>query len=201
MSADPAHTASVSIVRRPGEAEPQPAAVRPADLAALYQRYHHRLRRHAAANLPASLQHEADVALMTVFTRLVKARSDGRLKEPRNWEAFLVTAVTNACRDIVKTARENEEIDVSDPRTHRDADPDPTGDAAVDHLEHAARVDRARAALEALGERSRTIVIGAEVYERTNRDLGKELGLTGQRVGQLYDEALEQLREEVNRNP
>ena len=45
------------------------------------------------------------------------------------------------------------------------------------------------------------IVIGKEGYERTNRDLGKELGLTGQRVGQLYDQALEQLREEVNRSP
>jgi len=45
------------------------------------------------------------------------------------------------------------------------------------------------------------IVIGREFHERTNRDLGKELGLTGQRVGQLYDEALEQLREEVNRDP
>ena len=56
--------------------------------------------------------------------------------------------MTNACRDIVKTARESEEIDDSDPRTHRDAEPDPTGDAAVDHLEHAARIDRARAALD-----------------------------------------------------
>jgi DNA-directed RNA polymerase sigma subunit (sigma70/sigma32) len=45
------------------------------------------------------------------------------------------------------------------------------------------------------------IVIGKEGYERTNRDLGMELGLTGQRVGQLYDQALEQLREEVNRSP
>ena len=56
--------------------------------------------------------------------------------------------MTNACRDIVKTARESEEIDDSDPRTHRDAEPDPTGDAAVDHLEHAARIDRARAGVE-----------------------------------------------------
>jgi RNA polymerase sigma factor (sigma-70 family) len=154
-----------------------------------------------SGSLSSSLQHEVDGALMTVFTRFVDDRAAGRLKEPKNWEAFLVTAVTNACRDIVKSARENKEIDHSDPRTHRDAKPDPTGDAAVDHLEHAARVDRARAALETLDERSRTIVIGKEVYERTNRDLGKVLGLTGQRVGQLYDQALRQLREEVNRNP
>jgi RNA polymerase sigma factor (sigma-70 family) len=191
----------VSVDRQPAEAEPKLATVQPVDLAALYQRYHDRLRRYAEWSLPSSLQHEADAALMTVFTRLVHARTTGRLKEPKNWEAFLVAAVTNACRDIVKTARDNEEIDDSDPRTHRDAEPDPTGDAAVDHLEHAARVDRARVALETLDERSRTIVIGKEGYERTNRDLGKELGLTGQRVGQLYDQALEQLREEVNRSP
>ena len=187
--------------RQSGKAEPKLATVRAADLAALYQRYHHRLRRHAEWRLSASLQQEADAALMTVFTRLVEARADGRLKEPENWEAFLITAVSNACRDIVKAARDNDEIDDSDPRAHRDADPDPTGDAAVDHLERAARVDHARAALETLDERARTIVIGREFHERTNRDLGKELRLTGQRVGQLYDQALKQLREEVNRDP
>ncbi len=200
MPARPAHTAAVSVDRQPAEAEPEPVAAQPVDLAALYQRYHDRLCRHARGFLPRSLQHEVDAATMTVFMRLVDARATGRLKEPRSWEAFLVAAVTNACRDIVKVTRENEEIDDSDPRTHRDCEADPTGDGAVDHLEHAARVDLARAALQTLDERSRTIVIGKEIHRRTNRDLGRELGLSGQRVGQLYDQALRQLSEEVTRN-
>lgn len=200
MHPRPAHTAAVSVDRQPAEAEPEPVAAQLVDLAALYQRYHDRLSRHARWCLPSSLQHEVDPAIMTVFTRLVDARATGRLKESKSWEAFLVAAVTNACRDIVKAARDNEKIDDSDPRTHRDCETDPTGDAAVDHLEHAARVDLARAALQTLDGRSRTIVIGKEFHGRTNRDLGRELGLSGQRVGQLYDQAVRQLREEVTRN-
>ncbi|MDX5970207.1 sigma-70 family RNA polymerase sigma factor [Rhodococcus opacus] len=176
------------------------AAVPPIDIGALYEAHHVRLRRHAQARLPSSFHHEVDVALMTVFARLVQARAEDRLPEPRSWEAFLVAAVTRACQDLIKTARNNDEIDDNDPRTHRDAETDPTGETAVHLVEHADRVVRASAALETLDDRSRLIVIGKDGYERTNRDIGVELGLSGQRVGQLYDQALKQLREEVDRN-
>jgi RNA polymerase sigma factor (sigma-70 family) len=136
---------------------------------------------------------------MNVFTRIAGKRDTGSMEEPENWEAFLVTAVTNACRDIVKATHPAEEIDDSEPQTHRGIEPDPTGDAAVDRLDHATRVDRAKAALETLDERSWVIVIGKNYFDRTNRDLGKELGLTGQRVGQLYDRAIKKLWEEVTR--
>jgi len=137
---------------------------------------------------------------MTVFKRLVDARAAGRCAEQPNWEAYLVTAVTNACRDIIKGERADEEIDDADPRIHRDAAPDPTADTAIDHLEHDTRVAAAAAALDTLDERSRTIIIDRYVHELTNRAIGENLRLTGRRVGQLHDEALRQLRKEVNRN-
>lgn len=192
------HTAEVSVDRQ--HEKGKAAAVTPPDVGALYEEHHVRLRHHARARLPNNLRHEVDVALMTVFSRLVQARAENRLPSPRSWEAYLVTAVTRACLDIIKTARDNEEIDDGDPRTHRDAEPDPTGDAAVDLVQYANRVALVSAALNTIDSRSRSIVIGKDGHGRTNRDIGIELGLSGQRVGQLHDQALRQLREEVNRN-
>jgi RNA polymerase sigma factor (sigma-70 family) len=195
----PLHTSSVSTT--PPD-HPEPAAPLPAtrvDVAALYQQHHRRLRKHARQRLPNHLDHEADTALMTVFTKLLDMTIDGRLTEPDNWEAYLVRAVTNACHDIVKsTSKNDEEIDEDDPRIHRDTPTDPTGDTAADRADRAGRTRLAKAALDTLEPRLRTIAFGILGHERSNRDLGIELGLTGQRVGQLCKTALQQLRDEVN---
>jgi RNA polymerase sigma factor (sigma-70 family) len=192
----------VSTAQQPDDADPEllsPPVTR-FDVAALYRLHHGRLRRHAERALPDDLCHEADVVLMTVFTRLVNKQSLGQLTEQPNWEAYLVRAVTNACIDILKAAKNDTEIDDNDPRVHRDARTDPTGDTAAAALDRSVDAHRARDALDTLEPRLRAVVIGKVFHERTNRDLGTELDLSGQRVGQLYRQALQQLREEVNRH-
>ena len=189
-------SASQEAGEAPGSTE-GPAA----DPGALYERYHGTLRRYAEAKLPARLRSEAGTALSMVFERLLNYRKENQMPRPSNWEAYLRGAVYNACKDLTK-ARQAEEVDDGDPRMHRDALRDPTGDSAVEHFEHfehAERTDRAKAALDALDERSRAIVIGKHAHRRTNKELGDELNLTGQRVSQLHKEALKRLKEEVNR--
>lgn len=170
------------------------------DLAPLYEKYKDRLERHARAVLPHYLRPDSENALMKVFAHLASLQAVDRLPEPDNWEAYLVRSVTNACKDILKARRETPaQIDDDDPILYGDAQPDPTSQQVVDKLEKADRVRIVREAIQSLDERSQTIVIGKYYSGQNNRELGRRLGLTGQRVGQLHNEALRQLREEVNR--
>ncbi|WP_410644614.1 sigma-70 family RNA polymerase sigma factor [Amycolatopsis sp. lyj-346] len=190
----------MSAGQEAGEA-PGSTAGPAADPGALYLRYHGTLRRYATAKLPARLRSEADTALSIVFTRLVNCHKENQMPRPGNWEAYLHGAVHNACKDLAK-ARQHEEVDDDDPRIHRDVPHDPTGDSVLEqdeHLEQAERTDRAKTALNALDERSRAIVIAKHAHRRTNKEIGEELNLTGQRVSQLHKDALKQLKEEVNR--
>ncbi|MFE2755357.1 RNA polymerase sigma factor [Actinosynnema sp. NPDC059335] len=172
------------------------------DVPALYQRYHAVLHAYATRFLPSDRHADANDAMMTVFKRLVDMKAEGRLQEQPNWEAYLKLAVKNACLDILRTDRDHEELDPEDPWIHREAPADPTGDTVVDAVSRQEELRLANAAFEVLDAtdvRLRPIVIGKLIEERTNRDIGAQLDLTGQRVGQLYEKALTLLQEEVNR--
>ncbi|GAA3432256.1 hypothetical protein GCM10018954_018590 [Kutzneria kofuensis] len=195
-----AHTAAVSAGQEAGEA-PGSTDGPVADPGALYARYHGTLKTYAEGKLPFRLRSEAGTALSIVFERLVNYRKEGRMPRPSNWEAYLHVAVGNACKTLA-LARQHEEVDDGDPRIHRDVPHDPTGDSVLqqdEYLEQAERADRAKTALDALDERSRAIVIAKHAHHRTNKEIGEELNLTGQRVSQLHKEALKRLKEEVNR--
>jgi RNA polymerase sigma factor (sigma-70 family) len=195
----------VSVVPPPEyEEEDHAASAAPAhtDVAALYQRYHGTLLRQAMSVLPAHLKDQASDARTIVFTRLIQQQRAGTLTEQPNWEAYLVKAVKRACFDIIKITRKSQPTEQTvpdDADMHRAVPPDPTGDTAAERLDDAAQGRRARAALHSLPPRLREIVI-ARLGGRSYRDIGKEVGLTGQRVGQLYDEAMHALRKEVNRS-
>jgi RNA polymerase sigma factor (sigma-70 family) len=178
------------------------AAIEPPrpDVAALYVRHHARLRRHALSRLPEHLRDDADVALMNVFTNLIAKAEAGTLRQPDNWEAYLIKAVSNACISLVRAQRPEIALDQETPEIaelDRRVGGDPTAEDAVEHVDDTATIARARVALDNLEPRSRSIVIGKIWHEQSDRALGLELGITGQRVGQLYREALQQLREEV----
>ncbi|GGL76657.1 hypothetical protein GCM10011589_35910 [Modestobacter marinus] len=179
----------------------RPAPPAHTDVAALYARHHPRLLRQAQRVLPGDQQHAAGDALMTVFGRLLQQQQDGSLTEQPNWEAYLLRAVTNACLDILKSSARTQPVeDPVDVAGQERAPADPTGDTAAQRLDDATRRRRLDAALRTLPDRQREIVLQKAALERTNRDIGRELGLSGQRVGQLYDQAMRQLREEVNRH-
>jgi RNA polymerase sigma factor (sigma-70 family) len=193
----------VSVAPQPEGEEGEgssPAAPAYTDVAALYARHHGVLLRQAMSVLPEDLQDQAGDALMTVIMRLRRREQEGTLTEPANWEAYLVRAVTNACFDIIKKFPVHAPLEPNDDRIHRDAPSDPTGDEVAERIDNSANRRRIRAALESLAPRSHDIVIAKEVEGRTNRDIGKQLGISGQRVGQLYEKALRDLREEVKRH-
>lgn len=189
----------MSRTPQPADVGPQPSSTdrTTPDVAALYQRHHGHLRRHAEQHLPVHLRHEAGAALSTVFMRLLTQERDGRLAAQDNWPAYLQTAVTNACTDIIRATRAHLEIDDDDALVHRDTPADPTGDSVADQVDQTRTASRVRAAVNRLPERERRIVIGVVVDRRTNKHIGEELGITGQRVGQLFRTALATLAEEV----
>ncbi len=181
--------------------EPDTSLQPQVDVAALYARYHQRLHRQAAYVLPQHLQDEAGAAVMTVVTRLVSRNRDGHLAEPaKGWEPYLVQAVTNACLDVMKARREHDELDPEAPYAERDAPRDPTGDTVCERLDRTEAAMRVRAALETLDPRLRAVVAAKFFHEKSNKIIGGELGLTPQRVGQLYTQALKELREELTRD-
>jgi RNA polymerase sigma factor (sigma-70 family) len=171
------------------------------DVAALYARYHPRLLRHAHSVLTDHPDLAQD-ALMTVFSRLLRRQHEGKLTEQPNWEAYLLRAVRNACLDLLDASEKAHPVEepAPDAATQLRAPADPTGDAVAQRLDDAAKRRRVSAALTALPPRLRQIVIQKTAHGRTNADIGRELGLTGQRIGQLHDQAIRQLREEVNRH-
>jgi RNA polymerase sigma factor (sigma-70 family) len=146
---------------------------------------------------------------MTVFTRLLDLEHQGKFPAPENWLAYLRRAVTNAAIDIVRRNRPATMVSLDAPEHHSDQDEhqihatpgaltDPTGDAAVERVDNDRMLVRLRAALDGLPARQRTAVIG-RMNERTLPDIGAELGVSGPRVSQMYNEALEQLRRELTR--
>jgi len=182
-----------------GEADhSSPAQPAHTDVAALYNRYHAVLHRQAKSTLPEYLQDQVDDALMTVFTRLRRHEQAGTLAEQANWEAYLVKAVKNACLDIIKNFPANAGVDADDARIYQPVAADPTGDAVTERLDDNATLRRARAALDTLDPRLHDIVI-AKLQGRTNRDIGTQHDITGQRVGQLYVQAMRIVVEEVTR--
>ncbi|GAA1292189.1 sigma-70 family RNA polymerase sigma factor [Saccharothrix xinjiangensis] len=194
----------MSVEWESAEEEARDAPVVPTrlDVAALYLRYHAILDGYARRYLPLQRHDDAKDAVMTVFRRLTDMKAKGTLHDQPNWEAYLKRAARNACLDIVGGNRDHEELDPEDLRIHRDAAADPTGDSVVDAILRREKLVRAVAALDvldAIDTRLRPIVIGRLFEERTDRDIGEQLGITGQRVGQLYKKALPLLQEEVNR--
>jgi RNA polymerase sigma factor (sigma-70 family) len=193
----------MSIDQASAGAEPRDAPViTKVDIGALYVQHHAILYAHACRALPARLHADARDALMTVFRRLSDQKEKGTLEEQPNWKAYLKTSVTNACLDIIKANPEKQELDPEDPQLHHRAPADPTGDAAVEAMSALEGRARAEAMLQILDEadaRLRTIVVGKLFEERTDKDIGAKLGITGQRVGQLYRKALKMLQEEVTR--
>lgn len=170
------------------------------DLAAVYLRYHAMLRNFAGKCLPSHLKSEEDIAVATVFTRLLAKQNHGTLGDIENWEAYLVTAVRNACRDIVKLKKNEEELDDKDMRLHGNALSDPTSDSVIEEIMQKEKQAIVRVALESLDDQSRRIVAGKVENNLSNAEIGRQLGLTGQRVGQIAKQAFLRLRGELEQH-
>jgi RNA polymerase sigma factor (sigma-70 family) len=171
------------------------------DLAPVYAQFHARLRAVAITTLKGSGL-DARAAVTTVFTRLCVRAEAGDLQLPRSgWEPYLVTAVRRASLDLLRQQRGDEPLDETSPEQaaaiRRAAEPDPTGNTAAYTTDLARRRRQLQTALARIDERDRQILNLKHWHNATNRDIGKALGVTGQRVGQLYADALKKLKDEL----
>ena len=74
-----------------------------------------------------------------------------------------------------------------------DVVPGHSGSAEEEALAIRSVLDLRDLARELLDNQERAIFFGVHFQRRSRRDIGKELGITGQRVGQIYDQAMRRL--------
>lgn len=162
------------------------------DVAALYQRHRNAMHRVAVADLTGTGADPAE-AVGAVVNELLKMHKRGTLRGVENWEAYLVRAVRNAAARLA--GRAGRELPVEDDDLVYLADRTPvTGldDAVVTRVEAHRRLDR-------LDSRKQVIIKGIYLNGFTRAELAEQLGVSPQRVGQLRDEALGEMREEQPR--
>jgi RNA polymerase sigma factor (sigma-70 family) len=143
---------------------------------------------------------------------LALLRTDPRMVKT-SWEAFSVQVARNKAKDALTESTRG--------RRARDAEPGSPDDVTVVPLDesvdpadptHVSDPETAfvlaeqhqiliRLARESLTDRERLIFFTCFFTPRTNRDLGKELGITGQAIGQQYRRILTDLYEAARRDP
>lgn len=171
------------------------------DVAAQYQQHHEWLRRVASRHFSGRRPDLADEAISTVFIHLIELVEKMQLTDKGDkWRAYLRQMVLHRCVDLIR--RENtfrKTFPEGDPEKPRIVDHDPLGDdVASDDLaqRRQARLDEA---LATLSERQTTI-IRFVLSGSTNKQIGDELGISGQAVGQQLKTILNQLHKEVTRD-
>lgn len=148
----------------------------------------------------------ADDVLSEAFYALLRFSPDD-LRD--SWEGLAVTIAGNKAKDALKKANKGKGDHLQ--LVSGDAPATPGGDdrdvhptvldvytEAYERPEdefHALNnvVELRELARELLGERDQMIFLTIHTGSSTRRELGEELGLSGQRVGQIYDDALERL--------
>jgi RNA polymerase sigma factor (sigma-70 family) len=162
------------------------------DVAALYQRHRKAMYRVAVADLTGTGADPAE-AVSLVVNDLLGMHKRGTLRGIENWEAYLVRAVRNAAARLAGRAGREHLVEDADLIYLADRTP-VTGldDATVTRVEAHRRLDR-------LTPRKQAIIKGLYLEEFTLAELAEQLGVTPQRVGQLRDEALGEMREEQPR--
>ncbi|WP_232661264.1 sigma-70 family RNA polymerase sigma factor [Pseudonocardia sp. TRM90224] len=159
------------------------------DVAALYQRHGDTMHRVAGADLAGTGVDPRD-AVACVINDLVSKHKRGTLHGVDNWEAYLVRSVRNAAARLAGRAAREHLVEDADLVYLADRTPVAGHDnTVITRMEAQRRLDR-------LDPRKRAIIEGLYITELTRAELAEQFGITTQRVGQLRDEALGEMREE-----
>ena len=132
-----------------------------------------------------------------------------RERYPDSWEALAVTIARNKAIDALRASRKGwggtdhrRELQIisgdatvggtdgEQITTRFEVIPDESYNPEEVYLAIRSVVELRDLARELLNDREQVIFFGIRFQGRTRRDLGKELQLTGQRVGQIYEKAM-----------
>ena len=134
----------------------------------------------------------ADDAAQEAFVRLAERPP----AEERELRAWLFTVATNVVRDDRRTGRRRAEILAGDPEG---ASPAPPGPDPADDVVRTELRRRVRAALDALPERDRAVLLMREEGFK-HREIADAVGITTGSVGTVIARALDRLAERLPRD-
>jgi len=165
------------------------------DPAALYLTHRKVMSAAARQVLGTTYASEIDSAVGEVMATRTAMHRRGGLTPVENWAAYLKQAVRNAAMAIVTKRTQVTSLDETPhagAQLPADIGADPIGDQLLIRVRSAA----VHNAIDQLDDRrSQRIVIGRYFDGLTDRELGDELDLTGQRVGQIRRVAERKLAE------
>jgi len=164
----------------------------------MYEQHHEWLRRVAEAFFQGRRPDLADEAVGLLFSHLLELVERGQLTDKGDaWRGYLRRAVLNRCVDLVRhETKSKKRFPPGDPDEQRITDHDPLGDEVATHDLAERRQAKLDVGVAGLSERQATI-LGQVLSGRTNKEIGEELGISGQAVGAQLKTIIKKLHEEV----
>lgn len=171
------------------------------DVAAQYARHHGQLETVARGYFQGRHDDLADEAVGIVFARLLELVEKGKLTDKGDlWWFYLRRAVINRCVDLIRReVKLRDRFPEGNPEKPRIVDHDPLGDNIADDDQARTRQTKLNQALVNLSDRQVTVLRYA-LEGWTNKDIGEQLGISGQAVGQQLKTIVNQLHEEVTKD-
>ena len=171
------------------------------DVAAQYEQHHERLRKAAGQYFQGRRPDQVDDAIRIVFAHLLELVETGEFTDKGDrWGGYLRRMVLNCCVDLVRREiKFRNTFPEGDPEKPRIIDHDPLGDVIADDDLARRRQAKLDDALANLSE-SQVAIVRHALEGWTNKQIGEELGITGQAVGQQLRTITNQLHEEVTQD-
>lgn len=173
----------------------------PSDVGAQYLQHHEWLRKVANRFFDGRRPDMADEAIGLLFAHLLELVEEQKLTDRgEGWRGYLRRAVLNRCVDLVRSEKKTQErFPPGDPKQPRVIDHDPLGEYVAAEDVARRRQERLNTAVEKLTERQVTI-LRYVLNGTTNKQIGEELGITGQGVGDQLKTIIKKCHEEVTRD-
>jgi RNA polymerase sigma factor (sigma-70 family) len=171
------------------------------DVAAQYKQNHKWLRDVAERFFDGKRPDMADEAVGLVFAHLLELVEEEKLTDRGGgWRGYLRKAVLNRCVDLVRAEKKaRERFPAGNPEEPRIIDHDPLGDLAAAEDLARRRQAKLNTAVANLTDRQVTIVRRV-LNGETNKEIGEELGITGQGVGDQLKTIIKKCHEEVTKD-
>lgn len=173
----------------------------PSDVAVQYRQHHEWLRRIANRFFDGKRPDLADEAIGLLFAHLLELVEGQKLTDRgEGWRGYLRRAVLNRCVDLVRSEKKvRERFPPGDPEEPRITDHDPLGGSIAAEDLARRRQEKLDYAVENLTDRQVTILRNV-INGKTNKQIGEELGITGQGVGDQLKTIIKRCHEVVTKD-